>query len=112
MRSATRLAILCPRSYATEARRVPRSLLRSGKKVLSLDHFLQRQRVLSFWREIVRATSKIRVEDTRAEMKTFARDEFERNRNVQDMAHIRYLVSMGREQFKSMQRYVDEMGRR
>jgi hypothetical protein len=50
--------------------------------------------------------------DTRQEMRAFAREEFERHRHVEDLEHIRYLVSTGREQFRSMGRYVEELGRR
>jgi hypothetical protein len=76
---------------------------------MSLDHFLQRQRVMSLWREVVRATNKINQEDTRLEMRNFAREEFERYRNIDDLEHIRYLVSTGKEQLKSMSRYVWQM---
>ena len=79
------------------------------KRLLDLDHFLQRQRVLALYREIVRATHKIPASTTRDEMRTFAREEFERNKNVDDLTQIRYLVSTGKEQFKSMRRYVDEL---
>lgn len=84
----------------------------SRLKTVSLDHFLQRQRVIGLWRQVVRATNKIQMENTRVEMRAFAREEFERNRHVEDLGHIRYLISTGTEQFKSMGRYVDEMGRR
>jgi Complex 1 protein (LYR family) len=97
------------RQYATYAEPARMRRVARGKKVLSLDHFLQRQRALGLWRDIVRATNKIRHHDTKQEMRTFARDEFERSRNVQDLEHIRYLISTGKEQFKSMSRYVDQM---
>ena len=81
-------------------------------RTVGTEQFLQRQRVLALWREIVRAlTSKqhtlacigltllcyqedldayaCRVEiprsSTRAEMRQYARDEFERNRDVTDL---------------------------
>ena len=72
---------------------------------LSLSDFLLRQRVLSLWRDIVRATQKIpKNSPTRIEMKAFAREEFERNRAVRDTTKIRYLVSTGRTQFDEMRR--------
>ena len=107
---ASMLAIL-RRAYAT----APRDLLHPRhadfRKALpkSLDHFIQRQKALNLWRDILRATTKIKDEQTRAEMKAFARAEFERNRQMDDLTHIRYLISTGREQFSSMRRYVDEM---
>ena len=67
---------------------------------LSLSDFLLRQRVLGLWRDIVRATNKIPKESSaRTELKTFAREEFERNRAVRDTTKIRYLVSTGRTMF-------------
>ncbi len=82
---------------------------RFRKPPLSLDHFLQRQRVLSLWREIVRALQKIPPSNTRNEMRQFARQSFERNRNVTDLTQIRYLVSTGKTEFESMQRYINEL---
>ena len=58
----------------------------------------------------MRATNKIESVQIRVEMKTFARAEFERNKRVDSLTHIRYLISTGREQLGSMRRYVDEMG--
>lgn len=47
--------------------------------------FLQRSRALSLYRTIIRATRRIRDPKTRAETRKFARDEFERHRNVTDL---------------------------
>ena len=41
-------------------------------------------------------------------MRTFARGEFERNKFVYDLGHIRYLISTGKTQFDSMRRYVEQ----
>lgn len=79
------------------------------KPPLSLDHFLQRQRVISLWRDIVRATNEIPPSNTRDEMRQYARHGFERNRNVTDLTHIRYLISTGRTEFEGMQRYINEL---
>ena len=76
---------------------------------LSLDFFLQRQRVLSLWREILRALAKISDDSMAMEMRAFAREEFIRHRQVTDIAKIRYLISTGREQFRSMSRYVEQI---
>lgn len=45
---------------------------------------------------------------TREEMRTFARGEFERNKFVHDLGHIRYLISTGKTQFDSMKRYIEQ----
>ena len=52
------------------------------------------------------------MENTKDEMRNFARAEFERHRNVTELDQIKYLISTGRDQFRQMVRYVDEMGRR
>lgn len=79
-----------------------------GKQFLTLEHFVQRARALSLWRDIVRALRKIPPSSTREEMRTFARAEFERNNNVYDLGHIRYLISTGKTQFDSMRRYIEQ----
>ncbi len=105
--------LLCQIHARTYASHVDNIIPRSRtlrKAPLSLDHFLQRQRTLALWRDIVRATNKIAATDTRREMRDFARQDFERNRNVEDLTQIRYLVSTGKEQLDRMRRYVDELG--
>ena len=105
-----RYANLCVlvRPYATVITKPSRT---RRKPFLDLDHFLQRHRVLALYREIVRVTNKIPASTTRDEMKSFAREEFERNKDVKDVLHIRYLISTGKEQFESVQRYVNELMR-
>ncbi|KAE9579975.1 LYR motif-containing protein 2 [Colletotrichum fructicola] len=78
-------------------------------KTLSLDHFLQRSRALSLYREILRGTQRIADPTTRAESRRYARDEFERHRDVTDINHIRYLISTGKTEFQGMERYIDGM---
>ncbi|KAI8264842.1 LYR motif-containing protein 2 [Colletotrichum sp. SAR 10_77] len=75
-------------------------------KTLSLDH---RSRALSLYREILRGTQRIADPTTRAESRRYARDEFERHRDVTDINHIRYLISTGKTEFQGMERYIDGM---
>ncbi|CAG7918133.1 unnamed protein product [Penicillium olsonii] len=70
------------------------------KPAVSLDHFIQRQRVLSFWREIVRALIKVPPSSTRTELRNYARSEFERHRELTDLT--------GKSEFQTMKRYIDE----
>ncbi|KPA45761.1 hypothetical protein FLAG1_01284 [Fusarium langsethiae] len=77
------------------------------KPTLSLDQFIQRGRVLAFYRTILRGTKKIPDPTTRAESRRYARDEFERRRNVTDAAHVRYLLSVGKTEWEGMERYID-----
>ena len=73
---------------------------------LTLNHFLQRQRVLSLYRRIVRSTNHIPSPSTKIELKELARAEFERNRAVRDLGQIRYLVGTGKTEFEKMERYA------
>ncbi|KAK7999349.1 hypothetical protein PG990_011949, partial [Apiospora arundinis] len=91
------------RSYATEA---PRSRLGA---TLSLDHFLQRTKVLALYRTILRGTGHIKDATTKAETRSFARAEFERHRGVTDLSHIRYLLSTGKTEWETMERYIGGM---
>ncbi|OJJ44611.1 hypothetical protein ASPZODRAFT_698640 [Penicilliopsis zonata CBS 506.65] len=70
--------------------------------------FIQRQRVLGLYREIIRALHKIPSSPTRVELHDYARREFERHRAVTDLQHIRYLISTGKAEFDTMRRYIDE----
>ena len=99
------------RLYATSSRYPihPRLANLSGTLPKSFDHFIQRQKALALWRAIVRAANKIKDPRQQVEIKDFARSELERNRRVDDLTHIRYLLSTGREQFESMRRYIEEI---
>ncbi|CAJ0545650.1 Ff.00g091230.m01.CDS01 [Fusarium sp. VM40] len=84
------------------------------KPTLSLDQFIQRGRVLAFYRTILRGTKKIGNPQTRAESRRYARDEFDRRRNVTDSppmekSHVRYLLSVGKTEWEGMERYIDGM---
>ncbi|OGE51897.1 hypothetical protein PENARI_c012G11541 [Penicillium arizonense] len=73
---------------------------RLKKPAVGLDHFIQRGRVLAFWREVVRALNKIPPSSTRNELHNYARTEFERHREVSDLT--------GKAEFETMRRYIDE----
>ncbi|KAF2440951.1 hypothetical protein P171DRAFT_488532 [Karstenula rhodostoma CBS 690.94] len=94
--------ILIKRSYATVLSKSPSRLRSRGKNPISLDHFIQRQRVLALWKDVVRSTVSISDRDMRQEMLRFARAEFEKYRHVADLGHIRYLISTGKTQLDTM----------
>lgn len=56
---------------------------------LTGGQFLQRTRVLSFYRTILRGTKHIGDARTKAETRKHVRDEFERHRNVKDIVRPR-----------------------
>lgn len=92
------------RRYATVS---PDKAVRFGSKTLTLEHFLQRQKVMNLWRECVRTINSmlsIRYRrrryrewpadtnaeippsmSTRKEMRDYARYEFERYRDIEDL---------------------------
>jgi len=109
MRSAARLLS----AAATSSHRPPtKSGLRKPPPP-SLEHFIQRQRVLSLWRNILRACYRIpKDSEKRTETIAYAKAEFERNKHVADITQIRYLISTGKTEFESMQRYIDELAAR
>ncbi|KAF5130648.1 LYR motif-containing protein 2 [Metarhizium anisopliae] len=86
----------------TQAPRERTALTRTAK-------FLQRARVLSFYRTILRGTRQIQDPRTKSETRKFVRDEFERHRSVTDISHIRYLLSTGKTEWESMERYIGGM---
>ncbi|KAK7913963.1 LYR motif-containing protein 2 [Apiospora marii] len=105
---AGRLSLRGIRSYATEASRRGGSGGRLGA-TLSLEHFLQRSKVLALYRTILRGTGHIQDATTRNETRGFARAEFERHRGVTDLGHIRYLLSTGKTEWETMERYIGGM---
>lgn len=78
-------------------------------ETVSLEHFLQRARVLALYRTVLRGTSRLSDQKTRDETRLFARQEFERHRHVQDLQHIRYLLSTGKTQWEGLERFIDGM---
>ncbi|KAK4162389.1 hypothetical protein QBC43DRAFT_321847 [Cladorrhinum sp. PSN259] len=93
------------RTHSTSSSNGSQSKLK--KPALGLEHFLQRARVLSFYRTILRGSRRISDPNTKAETLRFARQEFERNRHVTDISHIRYLLSTGKTEWEGMERYID-----
>ena len=68
---------------------------------LSLKSFLLRQRVLHLYRTILRSCQHL-PSPSDYEMRTFAREEFERQRGVKEEAKIRYLISTGEADLKRL----------
>lgn len=57
----------------------------AADNMLTSIKFIQRQRVLALWRDIVRSTANIHDESTRKDMRQFARSEFEQHKQVTDL---------------------------
>ncbi|KAI1797791.1 complex 1 protein-domain-containing protein [Ganoderma leucocontextum] len=69
---------------------------------LTLKHFILKQRVLKLYRQAVRATRSIPDSGTRLETISWIREEFERNRHIQDVAVIQDKISSGRRELKQL----------
>ncbi|RVD86307.1 uncharacterized protein DFL_004590 [Arthrobotrys flagrans] len=82
---------------------------RSGAK-LGLDRWIQRSRVLALWREILRTVRRIEDPATREEMRSWARHEFKRNKDVQETTQIRYLISQGRHEMETIIFHLKTVG--
>jgi hypothetical protein len=74
----------------------------------SLEAFIQRGRVLSLYRDILRNLFRI-PKGKREEPISYAKNEFARNKHITDITQIRYLVSTGKAEFDTMTRYIDEL---
>ena len=98
------------RSYATSTPSERQSRFPKNKVPLSLDHFLIRHRVLALYRSIVRGCLEI-PSPTKEEMRIYAREEFERHRDVEDLRKIRYLLSTGKAEFDRLRGQIGGMGR-
>jgi hypothetical protein len=77
----------------------------------SLEAFIQRGRVLSLYRDILRNLFRI-PKGKREEPISYAKNEFARNKHITDITQIRYLVSTGKAEFDTMTRYIDELAAR
>ncbi|KAI1184133.1 complex 1 protein-domain-containing protein [Nemania serpens] len=104
--SSATLALLLRRRYTTRTTPPPPSSKSRPKPTLSLEHFLQRARVLALYRAVLRGTRHISDAAARSEARGYARAEFERHRAVTDLGHIRYLLSTGKTEWEAMERYI------
>ena len=78
----------------------------SSSPPLSLDHFLLRQRAIALYRTIMRGCYKLPDPVARAEMREYARAEFERHRQETDLRTIRYFLSTGKADFDRLGKMV------
>lgn len=86
----------------------PRTLTPTHPPFPTLSEFLLRQRALHLYRAIVRATNRIpRTSATRAELKSYAREEFERVRGVAAGSRdARVLVERGEREFERVRGWL------
>ncbi|MBN3291670.1 LYRM2 protein, partial [Polypterus senegalus] len=71
---------------------------------LNLKQFLQRQKVLSLYRSILRTIRKVPDKEDQQYLKNWAREEFKRNKNVKEEDVIRMMLTQGRRQLEDLTR--------
>ncbi|KAM6905822.1 LYR motif-containing protein 2 [Anarhichas minor] len=70
---------------------------------LSLKQFLQRQRVLGIYRNMMRTIRKVPDEADRKYLSDWARDEFKRNKNATDKDAIRMMITQANNHLEELQ---------
>ena len=77
----------------------------------SLEHFIQRQRALHLYRDILRRLYSIPPagKQKRDELILYARGEFERHKEVDDIGQIRYLISTGKTDMQGWERMIHDL---
>uniref|UniRef100_UPI003AADED5D LYR motif-containing protein 2 n=1 Tax=Centroberyx gerrardi TaxID=166262 RepID=UPI003AADED5D len=70
----------------------------------SLKQFLQRQRVLGIYRNMLRAIRQVPEEGDRKYLRDWARDEFKRNKNATDQDAIRMMITQANNHLEELQK--------
>ncbi|XP_046977862.1 LYR motif-containing protein 2 [Vanessa cardui] len=74
------------------------------KATLNLKQFLLRQEVLKLYRDIFRTIRKVADENTRLELKEWARSDFKNNKHHSDETTIKSMLYYGRKSLKDLQK--------
>jgi hypothetical protein len=107
MRQSLRLCVSVPKSSI----KPPKTSRFRKAPPPSLEHFIQRQRSLHLYRDILRRVYSIPPsgKQKRDELIAYARGEFDRHRNVNDIGQIRYLISTGKTDMMGWERMIFEL---
>lgn len=81
---------------------------RSSRKILSLEEFLFRQRLLGVYRQLMRLIYK---SHEKHDLIKFARDEFKINREEKDLNHRKYLLALGINRINDMMKIMGINGK-
>ncbi|KAL7388975.1 hypothetical protein ABVT39_024309 [Epinephelus coioides] len=71
---------------------------------LSLKQFLQRQRVLGIYRNMLRTIRQVPSEADRKYLTDWARDEFKRNKNATNQDAIRMMITQANNHLEELQK--------
>ena len=101
---------LCVLASIAKSSSKPKSRPGDKPAPLSLDHFLQRQRVIHLYRDIVRSLYRHTISPQREESVAYAKGEFMRNKDVKEVEQVRYLISTGKAEWDGMRRGIEDLG--
>ncbi|XP_019947385.1 LYR motif-containing protein 2 [Paralichthys olivaceus] len=71
---------------------------------LSLKQFLQRQKVLGIYRNMLRTIQQVPAEADRKYLRDWAREEFKRNKNATEQDAIRMMITQANNHLEELQR--------
>lgn len=74
-------------------------------KKFNLKYFILSQQSLTLYREFMKLIQKIPDNQTKRDLHTQVRDEFNRYRNIDDTNKMEYLIVTGRKQLGMLQSY-------
>ncbi|XP_028295982.1 LYR motif-containing protein 2 [Gouania willdenowi] len=71
---------------------------------LSFKQFLQRQRILGLYRDMLRTIRKVPDEADRKYLRNWARDEFQKNKSATDQDAIRMMITQAKNHLEALQK--------
>ncbi|XP_043923103.1 LYR motif-containing protein 2 [Protopterus annectens] len=71
---------------------------------VTFKQFLQRQKVLSLYRDILRTVREVQNESDRQYLKSWAREEFRRNKDAKEEDVIRMMITQGNLQLQELKK--------
>ncbi|KAK9956343.1 hypothetical protein ABG768_014084 [Culter alburnus] len=77
---------------------------------LSFKQFLQRQKVLGIYRDLLRTIRKIPLESNRRYLRDWAREEFKRNKSETDQDVIRMMITQANNHLEDLRKSLSLAG--
>ncbi|KAA0708977.1 LYR motif-containing protein 2 [Triplophysa tibetana] len=71
---------------------------------LTLKQFLQRQRVLGMYRDLLRSIRKVQNESDRRYLRDWAREEFKRNKSETDQDVVRMMITQANNHLEDLRK--------
>ncbi|KAF4092118.1 hypothetical protein AMELA_G00017240 [Ameiurus melas] len=87
------------------------SVSRFPPATLTLKQFLQRQKVLGLYRNMLRTIRQVPEEADRKYLKDWAREEFKRNKEATDQDAIRMMITQANNHLEELKRSLALAGR-